>query len=108
MNVMLVAVNQRTAEIGLLKAIGATSSDIRRLFFAEAVWLSFAGAVFGSLLGQLGSLMLRLAYPQLPAWAPVWASIAGVLVALITGIAACLWPANQAARLDAVQALSKR
>jgi putative ABC transport system permease protein len=46
MNVMLVAVNQRTAEIGLLKAIGATSStDIRRLFFAEAVWLSFAGAI---------------------------------------------------------------
>lgn len=108
MNVMLVAVNQRTAEIGLLKAIGATSGDIRRLFFAEAVWLSLAGAVFGSLLGQLGSLMLRLAYPQLPAWAPVWASIAGVAVALVTGTAACLWPANQAARLDAVKALSKR
>ncbi|MCG7756562.1 MAG: ABC transporter permease, partial [Nitrosomonas sp.] len=108
MNVMLVAVNQRTAEIGLLKAIGATSSDIRRLFFAEAVWLSFAGAILGFLLGQFGSLMLRLAYPQLPAWAPVWASIAGIVVALVTGIAASLWPANQAARLDAVKALSKR
>lgn len=108
MNVMLVAVSQRTSEIGLLKAIGATSGDIRRMFFAEAVWLSCAGAVLGFLLGQFGSLMLRLAYPQLPAWAPVWASLAGILVALATGILASLFPANRAARLDAVKALSKR
>lgn len=108
MNVMLVSVNQRTAEIGLLKAIGATSTDIRRLFFAEAVWLSLAGAILGFLLGQFGSLMLRLAYPQLPAWAPAWASVAGILVALITGILASLLPASQAARLDAVKALGKK
>ena len=108
MNVMLVSVNQRTAEIGLLKAIGATSTDIRRLFFAEAVWLSLAGAILGFLLGQFGSLMLRLAYPQLPAWALAWASIAGILVALITGILASLLPASQAARLDAVKALGKK
>lgn len=108
MNVMLVAVNQRTPEIGLLKAIGATSTDIRRLFFAEAVWLSFAGAVLGFLLGQFGSLMLRLAYPQLPAWAPAWASIAGIIVALVTGILASMLPASKAARLDAVQALGKK
>ncbi len=108
MNVMLVAVSQRTAEIGLLKAIGATSADIRRLFFAEALWLSLVGALLGFLLGQFGSLMLRLAYPQLPAWAPAWASMAGISVALITGILASLFPANKAAQLDAVQALSKK
>lgn len=108
MNVMLVAVTQRTAEIGLLKAIGATSMDIRRLFFAEALWLSLVGALLGFLLGQFGSLLLRLAYPQLPAWAPVWASFAGIGVALITGILASLFPAGKAARLDAVQALSKK
>ena len=106
MNVMLVAVAQRTSEIGLLKAIGAPSADIRRLFFAEALWLSLAGGAIGFALGQFGALMIRLAYPQLPAWPPVWASVAGVATALITGILASLLPASRAAKLDPVNALS--
>lgn len=106
MNVMLVAVTQRTAEIGLLKAIGAPSADIRRLFFAEALWLSLAGAAIGFALGQLGSWGIRLAYPDLPAWPPLWASAAGVATALVTGILASLLPASRAARLDPVNALS--
>lgn len=108
MNVMLVAVSQRTAEIGLLKAIGATSADIRRLFFAEAILLSVVGAILGFLLGQFGSLMLRLALPQLPAWPPVWATIAGIMVALTTGVLASIVPASKAAKLDAVNALGKK
>ncbi len=108
MNVMLVAVSQRTTEIGLLKAIGASSADIRRLFFAEAVLLSLAGAILGFLLGQFGSLMLRLTFPQLPAWPPAWASMAGITVALITGILASMLPASKAAKLDAVNALGKK
>jgi putative ABC transport system permease protein len=108
MNVMLVAVSQRTNEIGLLKAIGARAEDIRLLFFTEALCLSFAGAVTGFLLGQAGSLMLRLTFPQLPAWAPTWAIFASILVALATGILACVIPANRAARLDAALALSKK
>lgn len=106
MNVMLVAVAQRTSEIGLLKAIGAPSADIRHLFFAEALWLSLAGGAIGFGLGHLGALLIRLAYPQLPAWPPVWASMAGVSTALITGILASLLPASRAAKLDPVNALS--
>ncbi|MCU0810850.1 MAG: ABC transporter permease [Thiobacillaceae bacterium] len=106
MNVMLVAVAQRTSEIGLLKAIGAPAADIRRLFFAEALWLSLAGGAIGFALGHAGSLMLRLAYPLLPAWPPAWASVAGVATALVTGIVASLLPAARAARLDPVLALS--
>ncbi|WP_295627448.1 ABC transporter permease [uncultured Nitrosomonas sp.] len=108
MNVMLVAVSQRTTEIGLLKAIGASSADVRRLFFAEAVLLSLAGAILGFSLGQFGSLMLRLTFPQLPAWPPAWASMAGITVALITGILASMLPASKAAKLDAVNALGKK
>lgn len=106
MNVMLVAVSQRTDEIGLLKAIGAPASDIRRLFLTEAAWLSLTGAIFGFILGHAGSLLIRLAYPQLPAWPPAWASLAGITVALVTGIIAGLLPAVRAARLDPVKALS--
>lgn len=106
MNVMLVAVAQRTSEIGLLKAIGAPAATIRQLFLAEALWLSLAGAALGFLLGHAGSWMIRLAYPVLPAWPPAWASIAGVATALLTGIVASLLPAARAARLDPVRALS--
>ena len=108
MNVMLVAVAQRTSEIGLLKAIGAPSSDIRHLFFAEALWLSLAGGAIGYALGHFGAWMIRLAYPVLPAWPPAWASVAGVATAVITGILASLLPAARAARLDPVLALSGR
>jgi putative ABC transport system permease protein len=106
MNVMLVAVAQRTAEIGLLKAIGAPAATIRQLFLAEALWLSLAGAALGFLLGHAGSWMIRLAYPVLPAWPPAWASVAGVATALLTGIVASLLRAARAARLDPVRALS--
>jgi putative ABC transport system permease protein len=106
MNVMLVSVSQRTSEIGLLKALGAPSAEIHRLFLAEALWLSLAGGIAGFALGQFGSLMIRLAYPQLPAWPPVWANIAGVGVAFVTGLLASLIPAARAARLDPVRALS--
>lgn len=108
MNVMLVAVSQRTAEIGLLKALGATRQDIKRLFLFETLWLALAGAAAGILIGYLGSLGLRLAYPQLPAYPPAWASIAAIFTALVTGIVASLLPASKAAKLNPVLALSRR
>ena len=108
MNVMLVAVTQRTAEIGLMKAIGAQASTIRRLFVAEALWLALVGAALGLALGQAASFAIRLAFPTLPAWPPLWASAAGVATALAVGVLASLMPAARAARLDPVRALSGR
>lgn len=108
MNVMLVAVSQRTAEIGLLKALGATRQDIKRLFLLETLWLALAGAAVGIAIGYLGSLGLRLAYPQLPAYPPAWASMAAVATAIFTGLTASILPASKAAKLNAVLALSRR
>ena len=108
MNVMLVSVTQRTAEIGLLKALGATGATIRNLFLGEAALLSLAGALLGYLLGQAGALVLRQLYPTFPAYPPDWAVIAGLGTALLTGIVFGVLPARQASRLDPVQALAKR
>lgn len=108
MNVMLVAVSQRTSEIGLLKAIGTPASVVRRIFLTEAAWLSLTGALIGFVLGHTGSFMLRLAYPLLPAWPPIWANFSGIIVAVLTGILAGLLPAARAAKLDPVKALSNR
>ena len=67
MNVMLIAVSQRTREIGLLKAVGAAPDQIRALFFAEAVVLSSLGAVAGLALGLAGNVVIGSFYPVLPA-----------------------------------------
>ena len=77
MNVMLVAIAQRTDEIGLLKALGASGRTIRHAFLAEAALLSLGGAAAGILLGHAGAWALRLLYPLLPAWPPDWAVLAG-------------------------------
>jgi putative ABC transport system permease protein len=108
MNVMLVAVTQRTGEIGLLKALGAEGQAIRNAFLAEAALLSASGAVVGYLLGQAGAFALRTAIPALPAWPPDWAVIAALGTALSTGLLFGVLPARRAARLNAVEALAKR
>ena len=108
MNVMLVSVTQRTSEIGLLKALGATGSTIRTVFLTEAAMLSLAGAVLGYLLGQGGAALIRQFYPIFPAYPPDWAVFAGLGTALVTGILFGVLPARQAARLDPVESLAKR
>ena len=108
MNVMLVSVSQRTSEIGLMKALGATEATVRNAFLAEAAMLSFAGALLGYGLGQLGAWIIRLLYPTLPAWPPQWAVIAALGTALVTGVLFGFLPARRAAALDPVTALAKR
>ncbi|MCK6413453.1 MAG: ABC transporter permease [Azonexus sp.] len=107
MNVMLVAVTQRTGEIGLLKALGAPARTIRRLFLSEAAMLSALGALLGYLLGQAGAFLLRQLFPVFPAYAPDWAVFAALATALLTGLLFGVLPARRAARLDPVEALMK-
>jgi putative ABC transport system permease protein len=107
MNVMLVAVTQRTSEIGLLKALGAPAHTIRLAFLTEAAMLSTVGALFGYLLGESGAFALRQVFPVFPAYPPDWAVIAGLGTALVTGLLFGVLPARRAARLDPVQALMK-
>lgn len=108
MNVMLVAVSQRTAEIGLLKALGAPKRQIIQLIMMEAGLLSTFGAGLGLLIGQIGNSLIGYFYPALPVGAPWWAFVAAIGVALGTGLLFSLLPARQAAKLDPVQALARR
>lgn len=108
MNVMLVAISERTAEIGLLKALGASRGQILRLILAEAMLLSALGGVCGLVLGELGCWGIRQAFPVLPAYAPAWVVTSVFGLALATGILFSLLPARRAAQLDPVLALSRR
>ena len=106
MNVMLVAVSQRKAEIGLLKAIGSPGSQILRLFLAEATMLALLGTFAGLVLGFSGVWGLAIALPDFPIGVPYWAPIAATSTSLATGVVFCLLPARRAARLDPVHALA--
>ncbi|MCL2160558.1 MAG: ABC transporter permease [Betaproteobacteria bacterium] len=106
MNVMLVAVTQRTAEIGLLKSIGASNHVIMRMFVTEATLLSLIGSLAGFMLGHLGAWGIRMSWPFLPAWPPAWAIAAALAVALCSGLVFGIMPARRAAALDPVLALT--
>lgn len=108
MNVMLVSVAQRTAEIGLLKALGATSAVVKRLFMVEALLLSLMGGALGLVLGYTGAALIRQLYPAFPAYPPLWAVLAGLGTALASGLIFGVMPAKRAAELDPLQALTKR
>ncbi|MCL4820156.1 MAG: ABC transporter permease [Vicinamibacteria bacterium] len=104
MNIMLVNVTQRTREIGIRKALGATRRDIAVQFLLEAVTLTGVGGALGIAFGLGVALLARVAF-QFEAAAPAWSIGLGFGVSTAVGIAFGLWPALKAARQDPIEAL---
>jgi putative ABC transport system permease protein len=106
MNIMLVAVAERTHEIGIRKALGARRTDILRQFLVESTTLSIVGASFGILSG-IGLAKGVAAATPLPAAVALWSVFVAVGVGMGVGIVAGVYPASRASRLDPVVALRK-
>jgi len=105
LTILTIAVAERTAEIGLLRAIGATRRRILLLFLGEAALLAAVGGVAGLLLGWGIALALQFGIPALPVHTPWSYAVLAEAVAVVVGLAAGVMPARRAARLDPLEAL---
>jgi putative ABC transport system permease protein len=104
MNIMLVAVAERTREIGVRKALGARRRDIISQFLVEAATLSVIGAMIGAVLGIAASQLIAAVTP-LPASVAPWSLVLALVVGAGVGIVAGIYPASRASRLDPIAAL---
>ena len=104
MNSMLANVQSRIKEIGIRKALGATSREIRLQFLTEAVFLSLSGGIIGTVLGLAIPLTLGLLSPFKIPVSP-WSAVAALTTSVLVGVLFGTLPANRAARLDPVQTL---
>ena len=104
MNIMLVAVNERTKEIGLVKALGGTKKDVRSQFLFESILISLLGAVAGIiagvLVGNVVAILLHTGFVVPWGWV-----IIGIVVCSVVGLVAGLYPALKASKLDPIVAL---
>jgi putative ABC transport system permease protein len=110
MNIMLVSVSERTREIGLRKAVGATNKDIKRQFLVEAIVLTGIGGIIGTLIGFALSAVAAIILSQTlgVAWGiafPVQAAVLGIGVSAGVGLVFGLYPARKAARKSPIEAL---
>ncbi|NNE98976.1 MAG: FtsX-like permease family protein [Pyrinomonadaceae bacterium] len=104
MNIMLVSVTERTKEIGIRKAVGATKISIMSQFLIEAVILTGIGGIIGLIVGEAMSLLINT-YSPLPAYIPLWAIVVGLVVSAGVGIIFGLYPAWKASNLNPIDAL---
>ncbi|MFT5112940.1 MAG: putative ABC transport system permease protein [Parasphingorhabdus sp.] len=108
MNVMLISITQRTREIGLLKALGASAHRIRLIFVTEALLLALCGALLGVGLGLGAIITARELYPEIAFRAPLWSVMSAVLTAVIVSILFSWLPARRAAHMEPLAALVSR
>jgi len=104
MNIMLVSVTERTREIGVRKALGATRRDIAMQFLVEAISLTGVGGAVGIGAGLGIAMLVRLVF-EFPAAAPLWSIVLGFGVSTAVGLIFGLWPALKAAKQDPIEAL---
>lgn len=102
MNIMLVSVTERTKEIGLRKALGATPNVILIQFLIEALVLSVGGGIIGLLIGGGGALLLSR---FIPSQVTVWAVLLAFTVSALIGIVFGVMPARRAAKMNPIEAL---
>jgi putative ABC transport system permease protein len=102
--IMMISVTERTREIGIRKAVGATRKEILWQFLVESTVLTLLGGVTGMALGG-GSAKVVAAMTPIPATVPIWAILAALAMAIITGILFGIIPALKASRLDPIHAL---
>jgi putative ABC transport system permease protein len=103
--IMTIAVNERTGEIGLIRALGARQSQVLGLFLGEATVLAAVGGLAGLAMGLGIASLLRLVLPELPVHTPWTYVVLAEVLAVVLGIISGILPARRAARLDPVEAL---